>query len=167
MRVDHGHLLVRAKKGETRGFSVKVASVKTTRPASVSFAYYLSLVATLLGVAGGFIMLRSISRYAESDFQVTEARTAAIICIVTGLAVGALASATHQKSTLGWKIQVGVTAVSVIALAIVAIVGRGGMPLLHLFVVLAVLVLLVWPTTVRWFYLDVTFLTPGRRPKPE
>lgn len=158
---------MRTKKGETRGLSIKVASVKTTRPATVSFAYYLSLVATLLGVSGGFIMLRSIGTYAESDFQVTQARTAAVICIVSGLAVGALASATLQHSTLGWKTHVGVTAVSVIALAIVSILGRGGMPLLHLCVMLVVLVLLMWPSTVRWFSPDVTFLTPGHRSKSE
>ena len=70
--------------------------MKTTRPTSVSFAYYLSLVATILGVSGGFIMLRAIDRYATSNFQVSQARTAAIICILSGLLVGVVAvSYTH------------------------------------------------------------------------
>ena len=147
--------------------STKVISVKTTRPTSVSFAYYLSLVATILGVSGGFIMLRAIDRYATSNFQVSQARTAAIICILSGLLVGVVASATYQKSVLGWKIHVGIAVVSLIALVIVSILGKGGLPLVHLCVILVVLVLLMWPSTVRRFYPDVTFATPGRRPKPE
>ena len=68
---------------------------------------------------------------------------------------------------LGWKIHVGIAVVSLIALVIVSILGKGGLPLVHLCVILVVLVLLMWPSTVRWFYPDVTFATPGRRPKPE